>query len=524
MRKFVFPVIKIKAHICLRNGFSMFFFHILMLQNWLSPSTRIYRATTWTLIYRSIVGGLVLFSAGCGGVFHDRSHTDFTAQYPNVVSPNSKATQQAKYKKKMLMNLTIKKAITIALEKNLDYRTISYRIERATGIVVGALGSLTPKVNLSWRYSHADSAGAFFATKLEQRKFQLGGDWNHPDDFGSSNLSFNLAYNLNLAGRELLQYKVAKLRKEMVQLEEEKFRNILLDNIILAYYEALSGEKFIAIARQAVETVSSQLKETEVKFQGGGALKSDVLALKVRLAEAKEKVIIAENRYRLALNALAQLMGLEPNLKMSVMEQNWTPLKLPSTVVDGVAVALTKRVELKQARRKIISAGYGVNIANSGYIPDLQIFGSYYYEDRDFKYSSSRNNWKVGVAIVWNILDGLQTYSKKWQAKALLKEMILLDKKNVLNIKHEVSNAYIYWRESEQREKVLQLAVKQAEENLFLVKKQFQGGAATITKYLDAELSLTNTRFQLTQARYDIKKARARVGRALGLCGSVSGL
>ena len=82
------------------------------------------------------------------------------------------------------------------------------------------------------------------------------------------------------------------------------------------------------------------------------------------------------------------------------------------------------------------------------------------------------------------------------------------------------SDLYRNWEEASERTRVLELAVKQAEENMDLVKKQYEGGTVIITKYLDTELALTNTRYQLMAARYDLKKAKASVGKSLGLCGA----
>ena len=63
---------------------------------------------------------------------------------------------------------------------------------------------------------------------------------------------------------------------------------------------------------------------------------------------------------------------------------------------------------------------------------------------------------------------------------------------------------------------VSKASVEQAEESLSLVKKQYEGGSATITRYLDAELARNRARIRATVAFYDREKARAAVGRALG--------
>jgi outer membrane protein TolC len=81
-----------------------------------------------------------------------------------------------------------------------------------------------------------------------------------------------------------------------------------------------------------------------------------------------------------------------------------------------------------------------------------------------------------------------------------------------------VNRAYLNLKAAGTRHEVTQASVTQAEESLRLVKRQFEGGAATVTRYLDAEQDLTAARVREIAARYDVKKAQADVGRALGWC------
>jgi len=418
-----------------------------------------------------------------------------------------------------LQNMRVDQCIALAIQGNLDYAVIAHRIEQARAALASAKAEYLPIFSIRAQYFHADSPAMYFATKLDQHEFQMQGNLNQTDDFGSSQLSFNFYERLNLAGREALNRKVAQINLETAQLEQAKLRNILVDAIILAYYDMLASQKYIAIAEKSVTTVDAQLQETKVKYAGGGVLKSDVLALEVRLASAQEDVIRARNRYILAKNSLAYLMGLDPEVEISLEEQDWQPRELPPNYEQGIAIALATRPEIAQVRKQLLAAKYGIAIAQSHYWPDIEAFGSYYWEDRDFRYTSNRDNWKIGGAIVWNIFDGFRTYTRVWQAKEMFAEMEKSDQKTVLAIKHEVSTAYRNLEEAQARSKVLDLAVQQAEENLALVKKQYEGGAATITKYLDTELSYTQAQFQWTQAQYDIKKAKAALGKALGYCG-----
>ncbi|RME75758.1 MAG: TolC family protein [Planctomycetota bacterium] len=417
-----------------------------------------------------------------------------------------------------LGKLDIAKVLRLGLKGNLDYQMIHTRVTQAGALVKQADSAFFPKINIGVRYIHADSPLTYFSTTLDQHKFKFGGNFNQTSDFGSGRGFVTIGYGLNLGGSQVFQSLMAKLERAIARKEREKILNTLITSLIEAYYNALAAKKAIHIAEEAVKTLKSQLSETKVRFKGGSALKSDVLALEVRLAAAKENLIKSRNRYELLKNALAILMGLNPNYKLDLEEKPWEPFKLPKSYEKGIRIALQNRAEIKIMENRYLQARYNQRLAQSRYFPNLQFFGNYYFEDRDFKYTLKRDNWILGVELSMPLFDGLYTYGKIKEAIAKKKEARLGYKKTLLGIQHEVKAAYLNLNEAENRVKVLKLAVKQGEENFRLVKKQFEGGAATITKYLDAEFALNSTKFQLLQAQYDLKKAKAKLGHALGLC------
>jgi outer membrane protein TolC len=49
------------------------------------------------------------------------------------------------------------------------------------------------------------------------------------------------------------------------------------------------------------------------------------------------------------------------------------------------------------------------------------------------------------------------------------------------------------------------------------VKKQYEGGSATITRYLESELDRNTAKIRATSAFYDHEKAVADIARAIGI-------
>jgi outer membrane protein len=151
----------------------------------------------------------------------------------------------------------------------------------------------------------------------------------------------------------------------------------------------------------------------EVRFDGGGALKSDVLSLEVRLAQAKEQLLSSENRYNLTLATLSNLMGLDPALfseQEGVLEKSFLDsLSIPETYADGIVYALENRPELARVRQQLIKSRIGLDSARAGYFPRLDLMARYYMADPNMKYNTDRENWIAALMFNWDFFTGFST-------------------------------------------------------------------------------------------------------------------
>ena len=314
----------------------------------------------------------------------------------------------------------------------------------------------------------------------------------------------------------MLRKRMAETGLDIHQLDRQSVENALIASVIGGYFNVLEGMDFTKIATESVTTVETQLKIMRVRYEAGGALKSDVLSLEVRLAQAREDMVRAKNNYRLSIAALASLLGLHPDTALSCKKGQEVPIELPPDYESGIVQALANRPELQKVRQQIIQSRMALDVARAEYFPRLDAQGRVYYDDPSLDFSNDRRNWTAGIILNWDLFTGFGTRARVGKEKAVLAEMIAADRKTTLSIQLDLKTAYLKLAESEARLTVTKASVAQAEESLRLVKKQYEGGSATITRYLDAELARNRAQIRTTAAFYDQEKARAAVGRALG--------
>jgi outer membrane protein TolC len=310
---------------------------------------------------------------------------------------------------------------------------------------------------------------------------------------------------------------MAETGLEIHELDRQSVQNALVESVIKAYYNALLAEEHIKIARESVSSVETQLRMMRVRYEGGGALKSDILSLEVRLARAREDLVRARNNRSLAIAALANLLGLDPDSTLVLKSGEALVTELPKDYRTGVPYALAHRPELRGARLRIIQARMDLDAARAEYLPRLDGEARYYMDDPDMTFETGRANWTAGVILNWDVFTGLSTKAKMKRKTNVLEEMLAVDRKTTLAVQLDLKTAYLRLSEARARVAVTDASVAQAEESLRLVKKEYEGGSVTITRYLETELARNRARMRASVAFYDKEKAAAAVGRALGL-------
>ncbi len=472
---------------------------------------------TWMLL----VSIPVVFAVACASPA-SRDYKDIRVEYRQTlgrIAPiEGKAGPSAT--RAVARTVSLSEAIGIALANNPDKMMAAARIRQAEAMIDAALSAFMPAMSLYTEYVEGDAPSTYLFKKIDQRKLPPDTNFNDPGRIENFETGVTARLNLFNGGRDLLAARMAETGATIAELDRRAIDNSLVASVIQSYYNALAARDFIAIARESVATVQEQLRVMNVRFKAGGALKSDILSLDVRLAQARENLVQRDNQHQTALAALSNVLGVSPEPPLELSGAEDLSLSLPETYLGGVAHAIAHRPEMEKVRRQVVRSRMAIDQARAGYLPVIDAQGKYYLDDPDMDYDTDRGNWTVGVTLTWNFFDGFRTRAEARQAEAVLEEMLAADRRGALSIRLDVKNAYLSLHASAARLKVARASVANAEESLELVRQQYEGGSATITRYLEAELDRNRARTRAAAAYYDREKALADIGRAIGLWAS----
>ena len=412
--------------------------------------------------------------------------------------------------------ISLKDAVRYALANNPDNNIAVARIKKAEAMLQQTDALFYPYLGFYTEYSRGDSPSSSLFKTIDQRMLAPNTDFNNPGVYKNFETGIQGRLNLFNSGRDVLQRGIAGKGLEAQELDRKGIENALVASVIRSYYNYLAAEDYIVIANKSVETVSEQLRIMNIRFVEGGALKSDILSLKVRLAQAQEDLVKSRNQLKIARAAIANVMGISADKDIILTRETTINYDVPKDFSGCIVQAVAKRPELKKIRKHLEQSRMALDMAAAGYLPRIDLQAKYYMDDPDMDYDRDRENWMAAIILNWDVFTGFSTSSEKGKARAELEELLAADRKALLDIKLDAKTAWLELEAAEARLEVARSSVEMAEESLQLVKKQFDGGSATVTRYLEAELARNTAHTRSTAAFYDRETALANVGRAIG--------
>ncbi len=414
------------------------------------------------------------------------------------------------------LNLSLYDAVNAALVHNPDIRMAQEAVLQSKHLLDVTQALFLPSVRVYSEYLYADAPSLYLFKTVDQRNLPYDADFNDPGSFTNLETGMIATYNLFNGGKDLSSRKTKQFQVDEKKASGIAIKNKIASEVISLYYNCLEAEHYVSIAEKSAETVKEQLRIMEVRFDGGGVLKSDILSLKVRLAEAQEGVVKSRNNRNTLMIMLNSVIGYGMEKLYILTGQDYENAEILIDEEGGIQRALSKRPELLSVQAKIQQAELAIKTATQGYLPSVD-FNTAIYTDADGENISESGedwNWMLGLRLNWDIFTGITTQKEKDAAIAALAQARHLERKVRSNIEKDVKISYMKLKESEERYHVAEKSVAMAEESLFLVKKRYEGGSETISAYLETELARSRAAMNSISAYYDKKKALAGIARS----------
>lgn len=279
-----------------------------------------------------------------------------------------------------------------------------------------------------------------------------------------------------------------------------------------AYVNVLRAARGLQVAESHVTSLQAHARDVQNLHEQGMVARSDLLSVRVTLADAQQNALQVTNGLDLARAAYNRLLG-RP-LDQAVDVDELSPEAGEHALPALTERALTQRSELAAMARQIEALRHQAAAVRGETAPQVALAGGYGYQQN--RYQVHEGQWSVTLGLKWNVFDGgvvsHRAGAVERQAAALTQQRDELA--SVIGL--QVRQVWLDVQETRKRALVTQSAIGQAEENLRVVRDRYADGLSTNTEVLDAETLRVNSETNHANALFDAVIAGLRLKRATG--------
>jgi len=424
---------------------------------------------------------------------------------PLILSAQSKETSQ----------LSLDRAIILALEKNADLKVAELEVNKSNEKVREARSGLFPKIDVSGQYQRYLDKPVIFLPP--------GSPFGTTLKIGSDN-SFSASASFSIPLFSYTLFEAIALSSDYLALTEQSYlaaKNKVVGDVKKAFLAALLTSETRDVMRSSLVNAEENFENVKRLNSAGTLSDYDLLRAEVQVENLRPLILQMDNNHKLALEALKVAIGLDAGMDISVtgnLEDGFSSVTPKEE--DVIDEFLKNNPQLAILDYQVRLNDRNITIETSSYFPTLAGFGSYQYQSQanDFKFSDY--NWVktsiIGLQLSVPIFNGFKTAAKINQAEIGLKQSQEQKRNLTEALKTQTLSILYRLQQAAIRIKGQDKTVLQAQEGFNIAKTRLENSLATQLEVNDAELALRQAKLKRLQAIYDYKIAEAELETILG--------
>jgi outer membrane protein len=413
--------------------------------------------------------------------------------------------------------LTLAEAVERALQNNPMVHASEAGIDIAAAGVSEAKAGRLPLLKFSEKYTNSNNPVYVFGSLLEQGRFGPNnfdvGFLNHPGSL--SNFRSSVDLQIPVFNRFKVQSGIeqARIRSDQSQSEAGWVRQQLRLQVIQTYFGLLVARQRQEVAADAVRTAQAEVEDIQSRVEQGLAVRSDLLAMEVQLADFRQQQVQAAGDEQTALAALNSVLSVPVGTPVQLagqLEERSFPVPQQDELIK---TALTSRPDYLNAAKQVDLARQQIRVARGSWWPDLNLFAQVGQSTQDF--SNGSGDFAVGASLNFDIVD-FGRLPRIEQAVAQSRRAQADQDQTANRVRLEIVQALQRYLTSKQRLQLTSTAVEQATEAQRIVQDRLDVGLTTVTDVLRAQTDLLRARLNQLGARYENYLGYAQVLLASG--------
>lgn len=286
------------------------------------------------------------------------------------------------------------------------------------------------------------------------------------------------------------------------------------------FLQVLFNKEMLTVAELQSELTLRQVERTEELVNAGRVPLANLYDIKAQLAKDESSLVEACNNVNLAILDLAQVLELEREstvFDVEAPEIGDAVDKYISSIIPPVNIynsAVMVKPQIKSQEYQLLSSKKSLKIAQSGYIPKLNLNASYtngyyHYSGDDvtnisFKDQLKQNERKtVGFSLSIPIFNRFQIRNSVRTARIniLNRELALENSKKVLY--KEIQQAYYNATASQEKYIASGRSVEASKEAFSYAEERYKTGKSSVYEFNEAKTKYAQSMAEQAQSKYN---------------------
>ncbi len=396
--------------------------------------------------------------------------------------------------------LSLKDAVNIALQKNTTVKIAENNLRIAENNYQLGNADFLPKFDLNLSTIYNDNYNYVYGMK----KYSA---------YTTNIASIKASYILFNGMRNFATYSKYKYYKSLSQFATKATREKIALEVIRSYNEVAKLQENLFVAKESMEISRDRMNRQKSKMKFGHNSSIDYLSSVVDFNKDSLNFIYVSTLLKQQKQKLNKLLNRNINEDF-IVDTNVVYKELP-TEEKLIELALKNNSNYNTAKEQVKISEEEKSIANSVFYPNLVLESAYGYnkipDEFSLDFENPNKTFYAGVSLQFNIFNGFKNKIQSQNAEILLENSKISLREAELNIRTELSNAYLAYVNSKTALKLEYTNLKSAKLNFERTKELYDLGKITLTQFREAQLKFMSAKQRISELKYSLKNAEANL-------------
>ena len=401
------------------------------------------------------------------------------------------------------LNLTLRGALTAAVDNNPDVLLYKERIVAARGQVQTQLGAMLPNLSSNVRQTRQTLfLGTFGLSPIRSDPFSI--------------FDARVSASQNLVSVSLIQrWRASREMLKVSESESESRKFDTMASVALTYMEGLKAMGMVKMHEANQQIMTDLLSLVKQRQRAGVATGLDVVRLDAQLASERQQASVSQYAVERARLDLLNLLALPYETPVTLTDEFRPDVLDPPVVQAAVEEALTQRPEVSAQVTRVRATELTYSSITGERLPSLVAQGDYGLIGN--RWNNSLDTYNMALLLQVPIFDGGQREGRIAESRSQLRQEALRLQSIVNHVKMEVHDAMAGLTAARDQVGIAQAGMRSASKELELARERYAVITASshfeVTNALNA---VARARENLVEGLFQLNAARVNLARATG--------